>query len=168
MGKRSCLALLLAAGAAIVACGWNGDVPSQVDPADVSEPPHASEAGAAGNAKPSSSSTESKPLWRCDEFTPRYVGNGLTVAMPEAAIFTSGGSTTDPGPIHAGTSAEFTLGSLVAVVGRRIGSDVVPEQGFGQRVENGVVLFVKAADPELRSCLLDSVHYDIVRDQQDE
>jgi hypothetical protein len=80
-------------------------------------------------ANPSpSSSAESAASWRCDEFTPRYIGNGLSVALPEAAILTSGESTADSGPIHTATSAEFTFDGFVAVVGRRIGGDIVPEQ----------------------------------------
>lgn len=111
---------------------------------------------------------ESAALWRCDDFKPRYIGNGLTVSLPETAIFTAGESTADLGPVHAGTSAEFTFDGGVAAVGRRIGGDNVPEPNFDQRVENGVVLFVKATDAELRSCLLGTAHYDALQDEQDE
>lgn len=37
-------------------------------------------------------------LRRCDEFTPRSVGSGLTVSLPEAAIGTSSGGTAEVHP----------------------------------------------------------------------
>lgn len=70
--------------------------------------------------------------------------------------------------MNVGFRAEFAFDGVVAAVGRRVGTDVVPEPGFDQRVENGVVLFVKAADRELRSCVLDTLRYDAGQDEQDE
>lgn len=137
----------------------------------VSEPAQTPDTAAAGNsvARPASSSPgASVALGRCDEFTPRYVGGGLTVSLPEAALGIRSGGTTEWAPINAGFSAEFAFDGVVVAVGRRVGTNVVPEPGFDQRVENGVVLFVKTADPELRSCMLDTLEYDAIQDEHDE
>lgn len=152
---------VLAVSTAIVACGSNVDAPAEGMSAAVTPVAPSSSPTPSSSAEPTAS-------WDCDEFSPRYIGDGLTVSLPESAIGTAGESTADPGPVHAATSAEFTFDGFVAVVGRRIGSDIVPEQDLDQRVENGVVLFVKATDPDLRSCLLRSTHYDPLEDEQDE
>lgn len=90
----------------------------------------------------------------CDGFEERYVGEGLFVSLPAAATGLTGQSTSDVGPIHASTSADFDLGDGAKItVGRRIGS--------------GVVIFVKAHNTDLQRCLLEGSRYDPARDQQD-
>ena len=84
-----------------------------------------------------------------------------------SAVGASSGGTGEDAPIHFGFSAEFAFDGGVVSVGRTIGSNIVPEPGFDKRVENGVVLFVMAADPELRSCVIGTLHYDAVQDEQD-
>jgi hypothetical protein len=140
---------------------------SQIGVSEPAQPPDTVAAGTSNPPPTSSSSAASVALWRCDEFTPRYIGGGLTVSLPETAIGTSSGGTAEGAPIQAGFSAEFAFDGAVVSVGRRVGTNVVPEPGFDQRVENGVVLLVKADDPELRSCVLDTLRYDAVQDEQD-
>jgi hypothetical protein len=104
----------------------------------------------------------------CAGFQQRYVGGGLTVDLPTDVAQTSGGATADPGPVHASESHDFTIESSTVSVGRRIGSEVVSEPLVSERVSNGVVLYARASNEELRACLLASMLYDRDKDVRDE
>jgi hypothetical protein len=101
-------------------------------------------------------------------FEHRYVGGGLTVDLPPGTTQVSGGSTADPGPVHASESHDFVIESSPVSVGRRIGSDVVDEPLVSERVSTGVVLFAKASSEGLRACMLASMVYDQSEDLADE
>lgn len=103
----------------------------------------------------------------CNQFEQRYVGDGLSVSLPSSATMTTASGTADQGPVHAATGAQFAIDGVLATVGRRVGTEVVPEPSVDQRVDDGVVIYVKAEDPSLRACLLDSASYDAARDEQD-
>jgi hypothetical protein len=103
----------------------------------------------------------------CYGFVPRAIGNGLTVSLPPSATSTGGVSTADPGPIHAATSATFSLDGTRVDVGRRIGAEVVDEAGVAQRLVGDVVIFVRTDDADLAGCLLESASYDAAGDELD-
>jgi hypothetical protein len=104
----------------------------------------------------------------CTGFVHRYVGGGLTVDLPTDVAQVSGEATSDPGPIHASETHDFVLDSATITIGRRIGSEVVNEPLVSERVSNGVVLYVRASNDELRACLLASMLYDRDQDMSDE
>ena len=104
----------------------------------------------------------------CKGFEPRYIGNGLTVALPPNAVFIDGQSTADPGPIHAATSMTFGFGDVRVEVGRRIGGNLVDEPGFAQRIDGGVLIFVRTDDTDRAGCVLASLRYDVTADETDE
>ena len=92
----------------------------------------------------------------------------MTVDLPSSAAQVSGGGTSDPGPVHASESHDFLVESSTITVGRRIGSEVVSEPLVSERISNGVVLYAKASNEELRACLLASMLYDRDKDASDE
>ena len=96
------------------------------------------------------------------------MGGGLTVDLPADVAQVSGESTSDPGPVHASESHDFSVGSSAVTVGRRLGTDVVDEPSVSERVANGVVLFARASNEDLRACLLASMVYDRGEDLRDE
>lgn len=104
----------------------------------------------------------------CSDFQPRYIGGGLTVSLPSAATFTTGGGTADPGPAHAGAGFEFNANGVLVSVGRNLGHDASPEANFAKRVDGDVVVWVKASDAALRQCLLATTTYSAALDQKDE
>jgi hypothetical protein len=104
----------------------------------------------------------------CAGFEQRYIGGGLSVELPIDVAQVSGEATSDPGPAHASESHDFVVGSSTVTVGRRIGSDVANEPSVSERVSNGVVLFAKASNENLRACLLVSMLYDRLADLADE
>ena len=104
----------------------------------------------------------------CVGFEHRYVGGGLSVDLPADVAQVSGGGTSDPGPVHASESHDFLVESSTITVGRRIGSEVVSEPLVSERISNGVVLYAKASNEELRACLLASMLYDRDKDASDE
>jgi hypothetical protein len=103
----------------------------------------------------------------CAGFEHRYVGGGLTVDLPAEVVQVSGGSTADPGPVHASETHDFLIESSTVTVGRRIGSEMVSEPLVSERVSNGVVLYARASNEELRACLLASMVYDRDKDMSD-
>jgi hypothetical protein len=113
-------------------------------------------------------STEVEPTASlCAGFTARYLGQGLTAALPDDAVASSGESSTELGPIHAGASVTLELGSVSVTVGRRFGTRIVAEAYFSQRVDGEVVVFVKSEDAALRECVLKSATYRRDLDEHD-
>ena len=114
------------------------------------------------------SSSQTEPAGTaCFGFEHRYVGGGLTVDLPTGTVQVSGGSTADPGPVHASETHDFVIESSPVTLGRRIGSDVVEEPLVSERVSTGVVLFAKASNEDIRACLLASMVYDQSEDLAD-
>jgi hypothetical protein len=103
----------------------------------------------------------------CVDFDLRYVGDGLFAALPSSARFAHGEQTTESGVVPAGAARTFTFNGNTVSIGRTEGTAVVPEPNFDKRVDDGVVVFVKAEAAALPSCILDSVSYDKARDRQD-
>ena len=102
-----------------------------------------------GCSSSSESSTTAVTSAACAGFQHRYVGGGLTVDLPADVAQVSGESTSDPGPVHASESHDFSVGSSAVTVGRRLGTDVVDEPSVSERVANGVVLFARASNEDL-------------------
>jgi hypothetical protein len=88
--------------------------------------------------------------------------------LPTDVAQLSGEATSDPGPLHASESHDFSIGTSAVTVGRRLGTDVVDEPSVSERVANGVVLFARASSDDLRACLLASMLYDHAEDTHDE
>jgi len=103
----------------------------------------------------------------CEDFSLRYLGKGLSTTLPADASATHGESTADLGPIHAGWAVEFELTAGPVTIGRRVGTTIVPEPNFSQRVVGDVVVFVKSESEPLRACILGAATYDRTLDEQD-
>jgi len=103
----------------------------------------------------------------CEDFSLRYLGQGLSTTLPADESATHGESTADLGPIHAGWAVEFELTDGSVTIGRRVGTTIVPEPNVSQRVVGDVVVFVKSDREPLRACILEAATYDRTLDEED-
>ena len=104
----------------------------------------------------------------CTGFVPRYIGHGLTAALPDTAQLIGGESTANSGPIPASAGINLIIDGRPVTIGRRVGDDLVPADSVSERADNGVIVFVQAEEAALRTCLLDSTTYDQAMDEQEE
>ncbi len=110
---------------------------------------------------PPTTSTNDRPgPSPCDDFAPRYLGQGLSADLPIGSVASSGESTADIGPIHAGWDLQFDLPAGTITIGRRVGTRIVAEAYVAQHVDGDVVVFVKSESEPLRTCVLESARYD--------
>jgi hypothetical protein len=103
----------------------------------------------------------------CAGFVVRDIGGGLSVALPPTATMTTAGGTTDSVPVQAGMAVEFSLDGALVTIGRYVGTIATPEPDVDKRIDDGVIVFVKAAVPSLRACVLAGTGYDDARDRAD-
>ena len=116
---------------------------------------------------PASTSPSNTGTSPCDAFEQTYIGSGLSARLPSPVTKTTYASTADAGPIQSSAGVEFIIDGAPVAIGRTLGTDDSAEPNFDKRVNDGVVLWVKATDARLRACILPSVAYDRTRDQQD-
>lgn len=113
-------------------------------------------------------SSQSKPT--CPSGVVRYVGQGLTLLVPDGADPDTG-YTADSGPVHSSGGVVFTLdGNQVQIwrsPDRPSDADTtlvaIKSEGVGSQW-----FYVRSNLPDLNQCILDSLSYDRALDAADD